>query len=606
VDEVAFAIAHSSPAFLSSAYCNPLLFRENAEAIYANDTLLGYVDVVDYGTPAAGDAWSTVRYWRIDRDSNRVQVEVPRDIYYWYIVHPKITDEVSAYVDPWTADGLAAVADPPAGRFWRNYLFTARDPVPDTVNVWYPVLRDAVKDCSVLWADRGAEKGAVLAIGAWIRSVMVFGSRSERPHQPVRIYSLHLGRCGEHGDITAAAARACLIPCREISAISSDHVWNEFWDEQWWQWEPVNNSQKNPLVYSAGWGKKFGSVFAHRSDGALESVTGTYARATCTLDVHVKDAAGEPVDGARVMIAMRVDQSIYIDTYGATGSDGVAHFVLGKENDYYARFDSPNAGCFPAASNQVTALMTDADSGRAYSYQLKGATAKPRLVEQSGTIALTDTVSDFGVTMDAAVLGQAARWQQPMDDISAVAPSVFYEERAGGAADAMLIHRDQFPALRDRQPYIASEGTRDAAGPLTTALWNVDGTGDFYWLFINDDNANNPVRVSATMRLFFSSLLDAGATAAADDGFSILGCYPSPVSGSSAMLVLDLPQRAGTRLEIRIHDMLGRTLRTQEVTPPGAGRQLARLDARGLAPGSYIVTLHGAGGCLARRTVQVR
>lgn len=606
IDEVAFAIAHSSPAFLLSPFCFPQVFRDNAESIYAHDPLLPYVEIIDHGTAGDDDYYSTVRYWRVDKDSNRVQVEIPRDIYYWYIVHPKITDEISTYVDPEATESTSAIKPPPRGKFWRDFLFTATDPVPDTTGVDFPILRDVVQQCAVLWADRGAEKGAVLEIGKWIREVMEFGSETERPHQPVRIYDLHLGRCGEHGDITAAAARACLIPCREISAISSDHVWNEFWDEQWWQWEPVNNSQKNPLVYSEGWGKKFGTVMARRSDGVFHPVTDVYAKETCTLEIQAKDAAGAPVDGAVVMIAMRVDQSIYIDTYGATGSDGIARFILGKGNDYYARFDSPNAGSVPAASNQVTSLMTNAQPGEHYAYRLRSTVSKPQLRKEDPILVLTDDVSDFGVTMNARIVSQATRWNQPFDDIRAVEPSVFFHEEGAGAIDACIIQKGEFAALHDKQPYWSSGGVLDARDEADLARWDLDATDDFYLLLINRGNANNPVRVNATARLYFSSLLDAAPAPPTVEKFTILDCYPSPVTDGSALLTFAVPSRIGTTLSMELHDVLGRRMRTQSVSFAGTGTQTALLDTRGLRPGCYLLRVLGGDGARAQRLVQIR
>ncbi len=606
IDEIAFSIAHSSAAFLRSSFCHPQMFRENAELIYAHDALLPYVEIVEHGAVADGDFHSTVRYWRVDKDSNRVQVEAPRDIYYWYIVHPKLTDEISAYVDPNLPDGASAIKPPPQGKFWRDYLFTVTEPVPDTTGVDFPVLREAVKDCEVLWADRGTEKQAVLQIGKWIRDVLEFGSKTERPHQPVRIYKLHLGRCGEHGDVTAAAARACLIPCREVSAISSDHVWNEFWDEQWWQWEPVNNSQKNPLVYSEGWGKKFGSVFARRSDGVLSPVTDVYAKETCTLEIQCKDAAGAPVDGAMVLVAMRVDQSIYIDTFGATDAEGVARFILGKGNDYYARFDSPNAGAFPAQSNQVSQLMIDAQPGRQYAYQLKSSVTKPKLTRTNTAAPLTDAVEDFAVEIAANVGPQGSRWQQQLDDIRTVEPSVFFHEESAGNLDLCLLRPADFTDLRDRKPFKSAGGSFDARGALAFAEWNLDATDDFYLLFANGSNANNPVRVNGIIRLYIQPALDAGVPVSASADLAILDCHPSPVTAGVATLTLSQAGLTRTRLSADIHDMLGRKLGTQEPSAAGAGSSQVRIDTRGLRPGCYLLRLRGENGAVAQRLLQVR
>jgi len=101
IDEIAFPIAQSSVVYLSSEFAYPELFVHNAWLIYDHDLDLDYVEVVDYGDPSTDpDYYSTTRYWKTDENDNLYQVEVPQDIYYMYLVHPKNTDEIAAYIDP--------------------------------------------------------------------------------------------------------------------------------------------------------------------------------------------------------------------------------------------------------------------------------------------------------------------------------------------------------------------------------------------------------------------------------------------------------------------------------------------------------------------------
>ena len=63
VDEVAFNIAHTAPEVLQRFNFYTGVIAENAEDVYAHDAFLPYVDIVDYGSAAAGgDYYSTVRY----------------------------------------------------------------------------------------------------------------------------------------------------------------------------------------------------------------------------------------------------------------------------------------------------------------------------------------------------------------------------------------------------------------------------------------------------------------------------------------------------------------------------------------------------------------
>ncbi len=133
VDEVAFSIAHMPAATLKSQYFFPQLLIDNADMIYEVDPFLQYVRIVEYPDH------TTVAY--INETGS--EIEVPKDIYYWYIVHPKITDEVPTYVNPdydytmqnpYIRDyGVA----PPTGKYWREWLLYNNDSSEDVHPIPY-------------------------------------------------------------------------------------------------------------------------------------------------------------------------------------------------------------------------------------------------------------------------------------------------------------------------------------------------------------------------------------------------------------------------------------------------------------------------------------
>ncbi|MDD3098137.1 MAG: hypothetical protein PHU99_10505, partial [Candidatus Cloacimonetes bacterium] len=89
VDEVAFCIAHSSTTYLNSDFATPQLFTENAQSIYSIDSQLAYVEIRNVGSASAGgNYYSTTRYFKKDSAGLIQQRDLPRDLYYWYIVHP--------------------------------------------------------------------------------------------------------------------------------------------------------------------------------------------------------------------------------------------------------------------------------------------------------------------------------------------------------------------------------------------------------------------------------------------------------------------------------------------------------------------------------------
>ena len=115
IDEVAFTVAHSSRNVLKGT--DPAVYAKNAELLYRIDPEIPYADIVDHGEPGVDtDFYSTVRYWTI-RDGKRSSYELPPEIYYWYVVHPKLGDE-----NPSMSPNLSQQTST-YGYFWREYLF---------------------------------------------------------------------------------------------------------------------------------------------------------------------------------------------------------------------------------------------------------------------------------------------------------------------------------------------------------------------------------------------------------------------------------------------------------------------------------------------------
>ncbi len=118
-DEYCFMAAHIAPEMLMNPRFDFGIFEDNVSLIYEAAPLLSYVQLVEHGDPASGGEYYTTVTHRWLIDGAPEWREIPRDIYYWYIVHPKISDEKVAYVVP-EGGGFSA---PPDGAFWRSYLF---------------------------------------------------------------------------------------------------------------------------------------------------------------------------------------------------------------------------------------------------------------------------------------------------------------------------------------------------------------------------------------------------------------------------------------------------------------------------------------------------
>jgi Transglutaminase-like superfamily len=503
IDEIAFSIAHSSPQYLTSDYGSPDLFVHNAELIYENDTLLDYVEVIDYGTSDSNDNYySTTRYVQSFTAVTRTgtpqvtTVDAPRDIYYWYVVHPKVSSEIPAFIDPNLAESNWShndnMADSPIGRFWRDYLLHHADS-------GYPVLRDRLSQCSI--TGDGTSAGGNHAIGVvnnWINASMSFTSEGERPHQPIRIYDKHIGRCGEYADLTAAAARTALIPCTSVCSTSTDHIWNEFWHERWIQWEPVNNSMDEPLVYQDGWGKVFGTVYEIRSDGQIRSVTDRYSSETATIDVNVTDAIGVPVDGAEVRLYIQNPGSTRYtrDFYALTDNEGQCSFLVGDGLDYYARVSSP-IGNEPNAYNERIELALGAVTDQRYAQSVSLEGLMP-VLDCNVVEAPTPNDSPYQLVVSFAVTEQLLMGDVFSDDVASYTQHL--EKAGAGQVDFFMTDAAEYERFLSGSAFGAFNRHQEAKDGAT--IFAVPTAEDWHCIFSNEGNLNNLQHLVGTVTLY--------------------------------------------------------------------------------------------------------
>jgi hypothetical protein len=293
-DEIAFSIACCPGGMIPSA----LLLKENVEALYGHDPWIEYADIVEYDD-GAGDYFSTIRYTVLENGTDQY-FELPAEIYYWYVVHPKITNEE---------------IDAVYGPLWRNYLFLHND-------LGYPLLKEKIStipylwDCESyfqpaarLWNDCIAQHPtAIEAVSYWIGKTVPYPAVGDRPVQASVIAHQHNGWCGELQKIAIAAQRALLIPSIAACNVGEDHVWREFYERGWHEndnwWSDTGGAVDKPFVYAYDWGKNMSAVYQWRGDGTIMDDTARYIRAEdrITVTFDVKDIFSQPVDGARVVV----------------------------------------------------------------------------------------------------------------------------------------------------------------------------------------------------------------------------------------------------------------------------------------------------------------
>jgi len=351
-DEIAFQVAHLSPQTLNSI--DPNLLVDNAEYIYTIAPDLQYVQLVEYNSNTPN--WYTTTKYRVLKDGDSVWVEIPKEIYYWWIVMPKLSDE-EPLMD-------ASVYN----EFWRKHLYYNADP-------GYPILKDVLKNTKIMWdckpfhldnKDSANNKipfsdtmSAVQVLGRWVAHTIFEKAKNPRPIQPNQILHDHNGNCGELEDLLNAGARTALLPVRSVGSWPGDHVWNElYWEGEWWYYQVSWECGPTDLNQTCRYLDK-GLIFGWRGDGYTWMDNELY-QPTCLLTVRVVDQSSKPVDGAQVtsFSAPYSDphsNQFYLGSWLYTDENGELDVLLGTNINYGFRVDW-SGGHSPAQYNQIYGL----------------------------------------------------------------------------------------------------------------------------------------------------------------------------------------------------------------------------------------------------------
>ncbi len=350
VDEVAFAIANTPIEVLRAMVRldQADLLVENARAIYDLDARLDYVRIEER------DGYTTLVY----RTADGGEIAAPRDVYYWWVVHPRILYEIPLKVDAsywdksatdrgqtdsewWKTKPEGDIHDPKGkGVFWRSGLAADKR--------FGVTLEELVADAATL-EDALREIHDFLANNSDGAAVMRFGYETQ-DLQPWQIYAKHYGSCGEHSIIGAACARTMLLPMSVVSNRGEDHQWNEYWGTDG-RWHHVDFCGKRNIDQPWGstegrehQGKTVSSVTRWRGDDFLDATTtsvhspepdytlrGTGYTDTAAVTIRVADPRDRPVDGALIIVRSHWDNRNMVTVWGYTDGDGKARFDLGYE-----------------------------------------------------------------------------------------------------------------------------------------------------------------------------------------------------------------------------------------------------------------------------------
>ena len=337
------------------------------------------------------------------------------------------------------------------------------------------------------------DAGVLDRVGYWVSQNLAdnveergtkMGFPPERAQHAERILVNHYGNCGELQDALTTGARTALIPIRNASNSNEDHVWNQFWHGGVWHTVQVSWSDGGTDIGRRGvcgerlfnendQGKDISFVSAYRGDGRLLNVTPDYTQ-TRVLDLTVTDAAGQPVDGAFVLLASETfyDDSLMVGHWDWTDGDGRLSVEVGDRQNIYVRVESP-LGSFPPEDGRVTQVIADSEGGPGDVFPLEhafdGALPEPVL---PGPVQSADVGPDaVQLALTVAVEGEYACRQS------------LCEARQGGKAVVALLDEagwnalqggaEQVPALQV-EPVSATPGVpAELAAALPEAPWYV-------------------------------------------------------------------------------------------------------------------------------------
>ncbi len=363
-DEIAFVVAALSPEILMDSVFDPQLVEVNAEYIYQNADSLDYVELVEDTT--GEDYFTTARYRYIDANGDTAYTTIPYWIYYYYIVHPELSDEMPR-MDEYVYN-----------RFWRDFLFYYADP-------GYPRLADVMRGVKTLWVVSDTPVNlprfrpfdstsyALDIVGNWVGYNIPTTATGDRPIQPNVIIHEHNGNCGELQDALVAGARTALIPITSHFTLAEDHVFTAFYfNGNWypyqvgWYGGPTSiNAPGIAMDDDYGGGKHISSVLDWRSDGYTTTMTHLYSD-VCSLHVQVVDWRNKPVPGARVLLYTEGWYGGYsVSSWLFTDQNGIANFEIGELRNFYIHVNSP-IGDYPEDPNTIVQIIENSQTGAQY------------------------------------------------------------------------------------------------------------------------------------------------------------------------------------------------------------------------------------------------
>ncbi len=344
-DEIIFAVANTPSAVLRTMFelNSHDILLENAKCIYDMAKQLSYAKIVELD-----DGRSTLKYFR----ENGLWEEIPADMYYWWVVHPRIMFEIPARINcdywhksmeehgvdelTWLRKEEDIYANPEKGEFWRSFF-------PENIHHKRKLIDYAKSAETFEQAMRRAHEYVSYNI---TDSFMRFGYKTQ-DLQAIQIYYKGYGSCGEQSIIAGAVGRSILIPVAVVTNHGEDHQWNEIYSfGDWIHWDLCNLDMDSPWTSTEGythrgsigavnnwWGNDYSESTTARVNtpkNAGYTKSGKGYTDVAKIYVSVVDSVGKPVEAALVYAKSHWNDANQTSLRRLTGKDGKVLLELGK------------------------------------------------------------------------------------------------------------------------------------------------------------------------------------------------------------------------------------------------------------------------------------
>jgi len=271
-------------------------------------------------------------------------------------------------------------------REFRHFVLPVRvnnENLDDSRKVFYHELKNRVKGLSL--------HDAVLEVNHWCHQKVVYTPTDSRTSAPLATVKTAYGRCGEESTFLVAALRSVGIPARQVytprwAHTDNNHAWVEAWVDGKWYFlgacepEPVLNlgwfnapASRGMLMHTKVFGRYNGpeEVMSKTPNFTEINVIDNYAP-TAKADVQVVDAAGQPVEGAKVEFKVYNYAEFYTVATKSTDAAGKTFLSAGK-GDMLVWASKDGAFGFQKLSfgkDNELVIKLDKKAGETYSLEL--------------------------------------------------------------------------------------------------------------------------------------------------------------------------------------------------------------------------------------------